>query len=319
MDLAGYCTGSLDPDETAAMEAALSMDPALQMRVSAMRRRLDALSAWPDTPAPADLAEQTVSRVSRERRRRAHARADAPTGARRFRGIDVLVAACVVVMATLLLIPAVHQARHAQRVQLCSQRLSVVGQALLHYADHYGGHFPYVSRDDPSEGAGMFGALLMESGLLDRPEVLQCPGRQRPTAQWHPPAVLEIRHAGGDPARTRALLRRASGDYGYGLGFLVGHVYTSPQRALGGTCIVVADSPYRAGPATDFSEAARDRHANSVNHDGLGQNVLYADGHVRWISVRRIGTDDIFLNAHGQVRAGTTPTDNVVGFGSDRP
>ena len=319
MDLVGFRLGALEPDDAKAVAAALAHDPALRERLDAIDPHLDVLGRWPATPAPQDLADRTVARVVGERRPALHAPSDAPTASRRFRGIDVLVAACVVVMATLLLIPAVHQARHAQRVESCSQRLSLLGQALLSYADHHQGHFPCVGHGSPGDGAGLFGVLLLEAGYLHDPAALTCPGVARAGPRAGVPSMPEIRRAMADPVRLRPLLRRASGDYGYALGFVVGRRYVSPRRVFGQTCVVVSDSPYRGCEAVGWSEAATRVEANSANHGGRGQNVLFADGHVRWITIRRIGKDDIFLNQQGQVRAGTTPTDNVIGFGSDQP
>lgn len=319
LDLVDYCLGALESEQGQAVEQAAAGDPNVRERLNRIRSHLDVLDAWSATSPPADLADHTLDRVPVERLPAHRAPAEAPAGGRRYRRIDILVAACVLVMATLLLIPAVEQARHAQRVQCCAQHLSVMGQALLQYADQHGGHFPFVGTDGPSHRAGMFGALLLEAQYLDEPAVLTCPGVVCSAPRRRTPLMPDIRQAIGDPARLRSLLRQASGDYGYALGFFVGRTYVSPRRDLGGTGIIVADSPYRRCATADCSQAARHRDANSANHGGQGQNVLFADGHVRWITIRRIGADDIFLNGQGQVRAGTTLADNVVGFGTDQP
>ena len=59
---------------------------------------------------------------------------------------------------------------------------------------------------------------------------------------------------------------------------------------------------------------------NSVNHGGAGQNVLFADGHVKFLTERNLGTgDDFFLNREGKIAAGLDPTDNVLGHSAARP
>jgi len=42
--------------------------------------------------------------------------------------------------------------------------------------------------------------------------------------------------------------------------------------------------------------------ANSRNHRGRGQNVLYSDGSVRFIKIRLVANDDIFALSDGMCR-----------------
>ena len=58
---------------------------------------------------------------------------------------------------------------------------------------------------------------------------------------------------------------------------------------------------------------------NSINHGGAGQNVLYADGHVKFLTERTHGGDDIFLNRALEVAAGVDAADIVLGYSSARP
>ena len=55
--------------------------------------------------------------------------------------------------------------------------------------------------------------------------------------------------------------------------------------------------------------------ANSQNHGGLGQNVLYLGGYVKWAVHRNVGPNqnDIFLNANHELKAGLNPLDTVLG------
>lgn len=50
---------------------------------------------------------------------------------------------------------------------------------------------------------------------------------------------------------------------------------------------------------------------NSRNHEGDGQNVLYADGHVSWETSPTcgIGQDNVYTNKNGQVMA--SPVDRT--------
>jgi prepilin-type processing-associated H-X9-DG protein len=54
---------------------------------------------------------------------------------------------------------------------------------------------------------------------------------------------------------------------------------------------------------------------NSRNHEGRGQNVLYADNHVEWTDTPKCGLnqDDIYSNKAGVVQASPVdPTDSVL-------
>ena len=53
---------------------------------------------------------------------------------------------------------------------------------------------------------------------------------------------------------------------------------------------------------------------NSPNHGGAGQNVLFQDGSVRFITNRSLNfDDDIFRNKAGKIEAGTDANDAVLG------
>jgi len=55
--------------------------------------------------------------------------------------------------------------------------------------------------------------------------------------------------------------------------------------------------------------------ANSGNHGGTGQNVLYMDGHVAYCTHRLVGyeRDDIFRSRDNKVGAGVNRYDAVLG------
>src|SRR5262249_3608133 len=60
--------------------------------------------------------------------------------------------------------------------------------------------------------------------------------------------------------------------------------------------------------------------ANSPNHGGRGQNVVFVDGRGKFLPVRRLGVgDDIYMNHHGHIAAGITRADAVLGCGWASP
>src|SRR5436309_9956542 len=83
-----------------------------------------------------------------------------------------------------------------------------------------------------------------------------------------------------------------------------------PWQAPGSLWPILADRPPSDGTP-----------GNSPNHGGAGQNVLFLDGHVRFVPGRTIGDpdDDIFLNRANTVAAGVDNRDVVLGASASRP
>ncbi len=99
--------------------------------------------------------------------------------------------------------------------------------------------------------------------------------------------------------------------YAFTLGYRDGTgVYHAPWQMPASSCPILADSPPAEGDS-----------GNSVNHGGRGQNVLFLDGHTRFVSQRSIGdpNDDIFLNRDNCVAAGKDQLDVVLGPSAARP
>jgi prepilin-type processing-associated H-X9-DG protein len=110
------------------------------------------------------------------------------------------------------------------------------------------------------------------------------------------------------PAEYAAVLDRLSGSYGETLGYTdAGKVYRRPRNLHQADRVVFSDLP---------GEHA----ANSLNHGGRGQNVLYADGHVEHLSSAMTpGGDHIFLNRNGLVEPSDDRDDTVIVNAGYRP
>ena len=117
-----------------------------------------------------------------------------------------------------------------------------------------------------------------------------------------------------EPVRTAQLRRHMGGSYGYLLGFVDGGRFagfekSSRQRA--DQQPVASDRPPR------FDEMLSN--VNSPNHRGDGQNVLYADGNIRWLPSPRFASDNLFLNNSCTVGAGLNLRDTVIGVSEATP
>lgn len=182
----------------------------------------------------------------------------------------------------------------------CATNLRQIGQAMAIYASLNGGNFPRTIFDEtaspvPSEytapsapdpfapggpgpndvTASLF-LLLRTTDITSEPFV--CPNA---VLQW------DVSHWPGDPLKSSNFPGRAH------LSYACANPYPSAaalsagfkwDNTLGATFAVAADmGPGQAASnVPQNSPRTRMLSANSPNHAGDGQNVLYADGHVDW-------------------------------------
>ena len=94
------------------------------------------------------------------------------------------------------------------------------------------------------------------------------------------------------------------GSYGYTLGHVYKGCYRPTRNQSRTTFAVASDAPSRHLP-----------HLQSVNHDGLGQNVLFEAGNVTfWRTPQpNVEMHSIFTNHPGHMAAGSTQDDAVLG------
>ena len=120
------------------------------------------------------------------------------------------------------------------------------------------------------------------------------------------PARKELDEA---KSNERARLQEpVGGSYGYTWGYISKGHYR-PTKNLGrATFAIVADAPNPAPPY------------HSHNHGGCGQNVLFEDMHVKYMTTCKAHgcTDDIFTNDDGKVEPGLHADDSVIGPSSFR-
>jgi hypothetical protein len=97
------------------------------------------------------------------------------------------------------------------------------------------------------------------------------------------------------------LQRVQSGHYGFSMGSCGTEGYLSPQIMGRTNVVLVADRP-------SMTLVGR----RSANHGGRGQNCLFEDGHVAFVSGDSVGEDPIFINDYNLVAPGCRPEDNVI-------
>jgi hypothetical protein len=310
--LVGYLLEALDPQQQQAVAAQLRAEPALRLRLDALRRTLEPLALDADCPEPpCGLVTATLATIA-EHRCRALPQAPIVTpgqrsGGGQWRGLrraDVLVAACLLVLVGGLLLVGVVRAWHgyANRAA-CANNLRELSAGLERYADNHNGHYPEVEPDGPRSVAGIFVPILYGSGALTARPPVACPGEGRPYLAPASLDDLKELHQ-NQPDAYRAAVENLAGSYAYCMGYLQGNGdLRGLDRNADNHLPILGDRPPAGGEG------------NSLNHDGAGQNVLYIGGNVSWCTLRTVGvnSDDIYLNRRSEVRAGVCLEDTVLG------
>ena len=287
-DLLDFSLDLLEGPHRAAAEAAIARDPALGDRADRLGRALRNLLDDGDGPEPpAGLASRTVAFVADRKSRRAIL--DFVPARVPFGWPDVAVAAGVLIAGILTFAPAVKSAREKMSQAGCGFNLQQLYAGLTGYAIRHG-HYPSVVAPGSDTPVGSYALKLDDEDLLGDCRSLHCPCRGPCPADGPRPDPRQI-------------------DYAYHVGFLnrdSGQTIPASPR-LGSRIPVLADQPPHDNSGTILE-------GNSPNHGGRGQNVLFSDGSIHWMSGRRLGVidSDIFLNEARLPEPGLWPNDSTL-------
>jgi hypothetical protein len=329
--LLGYLIEALEEPEQERVAKQLEQDPALRRKLARLRKSLRALgSSRHEFAPPAGLAARTCRLVarcrdeqqSRERPAPASvplARVEVPAmsavpappiAAAHWSWADAAVAAGIFVAASLLLLPAIANSRFNAQVAACRNNLQQIGLALAQYSDRHQGYFPQVSPRGQLAGAGVYAPTMIDHGFLADAQRVICPGSPLASdRQFRIPSLKEVLRA-GSAEESKRLRGMMGGSYGYCLGYMEGGRYHDTRNLRRPHFALVVDAPSATMPGYQ-----------SVNHGGLGQNVLFEDGRVAFCRSSRADgrIDDFFVNDLGLVTAGSHRDDAVIGASSDVP
>jgi hypothetical protein len=306
-----YLLGSLDESEMAEVRARLESDPEYRDELLLVRRDLGQLRRVKrETPVPDQLAARTCKAVfdpiERLRSSKCMRRTMTPVAAgagpgRRLRVTDVALTVAIFLAAGLLIVPAINGSRFQYRVIGCQRNLLDVGVALAEHSHRNHEVFPPVPARGNLAADGIWAPVLQEEGLLIEPQKLLCP--ETPLAQQNDfqiPSLDSLRKAAGQ--QLTSIQQKMGGSYGYCVGYF-DHGILQPTRNYNRDYFaIMADAPSNLPDH------------QSINHDGLGQNVLFEDMHIEFCSTTRPGDgrDDIFTNYQHMVAPGLDREDSVL-------
>jgi hypothetical protein len=319
-ELLGYLLKALDVEDQGRIEAELAKNHQLRGDIDVLRRSLEPLG-WDNghLDPPAGLARRTVEVVvfrealhpevpmataaAVSRLQPVWTEAPAPT--RRWRMVDVTVAAGIFVAALSVVIPAIVQSRaNAQRVA-CTNKLHDNYAALTTYADRHNGVLPVAKLSDGYEGkAGIYAPRLTEAGYLRDPSAVVCPGSPLADEDFEVPSIAKLKAARG--AELQKLVSLMGGTYAFGLGYRQNGQYRPLIKLARDHYALMADLPGEKGSPIG-------------HHGGCGRNVLFESGAIRYLTTCKMSgsRDDIYTNDDGEQDAGKGRDDSVL-VGSDK-
>ena len=307
--LIGYVLEALEPAEHEMVAAQLSRDPQLQRELDLISRSLQPLAADREHFAPpAGLAERTCEFVVLQ----AHAVLAPPAAALlpgRWTLSDLVVAAGLFFAATMLFFPALSQSRFAAQIVGCQNNLRQIGLGLTNYSQMHNEYFPNIPVEGSLGAAGIYATRLFDLGFLPGSHLVICPGSDLAdqSADFRIPTLQELKSAQG--AELERLQQQMGGSYGYNIGYFSQGRYQATKNLRRATFALMADAPNVSAPY------------HSLNHQGYGQNVLFEDLHVQYLtSCNAHGcSDHIYLNDEGEVAPGLHLHDAVIGPSAFRP
>lgn len=303
--LLGYLLGAVEEDERRKVEASINGNADLKRDLCLLRRCLEPLAADSEGPdPPPDLARRTCAFVAYRTAVLTMDQQRAASGRWRFH--DFVVAAGILVAASLLFFPAISHSRFQAQLANCQDNLRRIGAALMNYSEHHNDYFPYVPSKGNMAVAGIYAPHLINGGYLADQDAFLCPGS---IAEGCVPkaAIPDLgRFAGADGAERKRISENSGGSYGITFGHMTPDgQYVGTKYRGRPTFALVADAPSPTGDG-----------GQSANHGGCGQNVLFETGAVNYLTVCRCptltGMDDIFCNDEGIIGPGLHADDAVI-------
>ncbi|MBN2272258.1 MAG: hypothetical protein JXN61_16730 [Sedimentisphaerales bacterium] len=203
-------------------------------------------------------------------------------------GEMVAVAAAVMLVAGVLL-PVFNRARQDYWKQRCQAQLSSIFGGLSNYVEDHDGRPPAVAAKPGQQWNTQCLYLPFKLGYIKDSALFICPGRDSSRAAQFD--ISRVAECDDFPSRQYVTYsprkRCANSPNAHGL--------------CEGPMLSDRNPIFDDGAAVTFKKRLDQAimRANSKNHRGKGQNVLYHDGSVKFITIRLVAEDDIFALTEG--------------------
>ncbi len=273
--------------------SALERDEDYRRQWLEWRRRLAPLLALrPDCEPPAGLAEQTcrfvaacapTPRRAKVRRRKMSPDLGLPARGARFGWLDATAVTVILLVALILVPPAIHNARFHCRLSSCQEKLRQLGLALTEYGYKHGHAISDLADNERLTGAGQFAAELLDDSLAPDDGREVCPhawlaaqGAFRSPLLGSPLTRVDALAAAalqvGPPVPTWSPQELPGVSIKDWLGFWRNGTNDDATDPPPAAVAVLTDVPSADLPGQDFSY-----------HGGQGRNMFYGDGHVDFL------------------------------------
>jgi hypothetical protein len=315
--LLGYLLGALSPEEHEQIATEINHNPTLQAEMQRLKACVEHVGLT-DEPAdfepPVGLAERTCQFVAASARQVALSAgrfAGSEVERHRFTWSDLVTVAAVVVAAASMFFPALSFSRFQSQIATCQNQLRLIGYGMQEYSNLQPDHsFPGPEAEGPRSAAGVAAGMLVSNGLA-KPQMFLCPAAYRSHNSVRLPRMPlpeELDRATGKDLL--AMQKAMGGDFGFNMGYTANGKLMRPTNSWREQYGLAGDAPSNSQP----------RRA-SANHAGRGQNVVYEDGHVKFLRdvSKSVVLDDPFHNRDGWVAAGVDRDDAVLGASEDAP
>ena len=296
-----YCIGLASHEQSANAEALISSNKEAAEIYANLKAVFAPLSCVENENCPEDLVERTILRINnqtvpnpnRELTELLEAEQKKKTPIKigflsNFSEI-VAIAASIILIAGIL-VPTFSYARRISQRQKCQASMADFFTGYGNYVDDHDNQPPAVPKQDKTRWNTAGAYLLVKGGYVE-PVAFICPSvrNKRMDAAKYKAYLAEHEKYNDFPSRTYVT-------YSFAI-----HCPKASGNGLVCRGVLMADrNPIFEQFPQDYNETfvivlQRDQlHANSRNHSGRGQNILFGDGSVVFQKTRLVGPDDIF-------------------------